>query len=167
MLLCSASAAARKRSISACESRSEGLVLADDIKTATGMIVQAQRDSLDHLVVALARRKNGAVRETIGVGPPGRFTVSRKWRTAYHYVSSQFLDGKPLTLSWNCSGAHPMLGARCRLMLLLKFADRRRSRAVKSLKPMNCRWPQLFHEEWPAARGDSTGPRHRLARARV
>lgn len=45
MLLGSASAAARKRSISACESRSEGLVLADDIKTATGMIVQAQRES--------------------------------------------------------------------------------------------------------------------------
>lgn len=32
-----------------------------EIKTATGMIVQAQRDSLDYLAVALAR-KNGAVR---------------------------------------------------------------------------------------------------------
>ncbi|ESY37877.1 hypothetical protein X747_24715 [Mesorhizobium sp. LNJC384A00] len=41
----------------------------DDIKTATGMIVQAQRDSLDHLVVALARRKNAAVRETIPAFP--------------------------------------------------------------------------------------------------
>lgn len=41
----------------------------DDIKTATGMIVQAQRDSLDHLVVALARRKNAAVKDTIPAFP--------------------------------------------------------------------------------------------------
>lgn len=35
----------------------------EEIKTATGMIIQAQRDSLDYLVVALAR-KNGAVKVT-------------------------------------------------------------------------------------------------------
>ncbi|MER9918093.1 MULTISPECIES: hypothetical protein [unclassified Mesorhizobium] len=43
--------------------RNDALV-PDDIKTATGMIIQAQRDSLDHLIVALAR-KNGAVKMTV------------------------------------------------------------------------------------------------------